>query len=128
MATVTPAEEINGLIINEINLVSPDRNAKDAGKLKASIERAESIDLPNRYRLYDLYHDVLTIDGHLSGIINKRTSAVANKRLKFVGKDGKKVDALDELIASADFSRLVRSLMDQRGQTGIGFMICTTMF
>ena len=77
----------------DLRLVAPDRNRKDVGKLKAAIERAESITLPNRYKLMDLYHDVVTIDGHLDGILEKRTKSVTNKRLRFLDKDGKKVEA-----------------------------------
>ena len=74
--TPAPASSKPSVIIQEIKLVAPDRNRKDVGKLKSAIERAESIQLPNRYRLYDLYHDVVTIDGHLSGLLEKRTKAV----------------------------------------------------
>lgn len=97
----------------DLRLVAPDRNRKDVGKLKAAIERAESITLPNRYKLMDLYHDVVTIDGHLDGILEKRTKSVTNKRLRFLDKDGKKVDEFDDLIKSGKFKRLLEIFMER---------------
>ena len=69
------------IIVQQIVNVAPDRSRKDVGTLKQSLERAESAQLPNRYKLYDLYHDVLSLDGHLSGLIGKRTKAVAGRAL-----------------------------------------------
>lgn len=97
----------------DLRLVAPDRNRKDVGKLKAAIERAESITMPNRAKLMDLYHDVVTIDGHLDGILEKRTKSVTNKRLRFLDKDGKKVDEFDDLIKSGKFKRLLEIFMER---------------
>lgn len=112
-------------VIQDLTLVAPDRNRKDVGKLKTAIERAESIHMPSRTALYDLYHDVVSLDGHLSGILQKRTGAVANKTLKFVKKGGKKIDAMDDLIGSLKFNRLVELIMEQRywGVSGVEFIV-----
>lgn len=99
--------------ILDLRMVAPDRNRKDVGKLKSAIERAESITLPNRYKLMDLYHDVVTIDGHLAGILDKRTKAVTNKRITFLDKDGAKVDDFETLIKSSKFKRLLEIFMER---------------
>ncbi|MDR2472157.1 MAG: hypothetical protein LBD53_01155, partial [Tannerella sp.] len=97
------------LTVHEMNLVSPDRNAKDIGKLKAAIVRAESVTIPNRTQLYDLYHDITSLDGHIGGLIEKRINAVKNKLpgLRYVNAKMQKVDAFDILISSDKFSKLV---------------------
>lgn len=100
------------ILVNHFVNVAYTRNRKDVGTLKAAIESAESVHAPNRARLYDLYHDVLTMDGHLSGIIEKRTKAVANKTVMFVDAAGHKVEAMDGLISSERFMRLVEIIMD----------------
>lgn len=122
---VTKGKTPKNVIINDMSQVAPDRNRKDAGKLKAAIERAESIYTPNRTQLYDLYHDVLTIDGHLSGIISKRTDAVKNKNIRFVDKSGKKNDLYDDLIDSQKFERLVELIMESKywGVSGVQFVV-----
>lgn len=97
----------------DFRLVAPDRNRKDVGTLKEAVERAESIHMPNRYKLLDLYHDVVTIDGHLSGVLDKRTKAVTNKRLTFVDEDGTKIDGFDKLIKSTKFKRLMEIIMER---------------
>jgi len=103
---------MEGLIVQDFRFVSPDRNRKDVGMLKTAIERAESVTIPNRYKLIDLYHDVVTIDGHLSGLLEKRTKAVTNKGIVFYDSSGKKVDQMDTLIKSQRFERLVEILME----------------
>lgn len=113
------------LVVQEIRLVAPDRNRKDAGKLKTAIERAESVFIPNRYKLLDLYHDVVTIDGHLSGLLEKRTKAVTNKRMVFMDGAGQKVDALDDLIGSSKFERLLEVIMERKyyGTSAVEFIM-----
>ncbi len=113
------------IIVQQIVNVSHDRSRKDVGTLKQALERAESAQLPNRYKLYDLYHDVLSLDGHLSGLIGKRTKAVAGRALKFLDSKGGKVDAMDKLIDSTEFRDLVEELMNTIywGATAIEFTI-----
>ena len=112
------------VIINDLTLVSPDRNRKDVGKLKAAIMSAERIQAPNRYALYDLYHDVVTIDGHLAGILAKRTGAVTNKRLRFT-RNQQSVNELDALINSEKFTQLISLIMDSIywGISGVEFIV-----
>lgn len=113
------------VIVNDFTQVAPNRNRKDIGKLKSSIERAESIHLPNRTQLYDLYHDIVTIDGHLSGIIRKRKDSILNKSLQFVDKNKRKVDKFDKLIYSNKFRRLIELILDSRfwGISGFEFIV-----
>lgn len=113
------------LVVQEIKLVSPDRNRKDAGKLKNAIELSESVFVPNRYKLLDLYHDVVTIDGHLSGLLDKRTKTVTNKRMVFMDKSGQKVDDMDDLIGSSKFERLLEVIMERKyyGTCAVEFIV-----
>ena len=113
-----------GVIINDLTLVAPDRKRKDIGTLKSSLERAESIQLPNRARLYDLYHDVLSLDGHLSGIIGKRIKAVTNKRIYFADANDRRVEALDDLLVSKKFKHLKKEVMHSViwGISGVQFI------
>ena len=122
-------ENVNGvrketpthLIVNEIVNVSHDRNRKDVGTLKNAIQHAESVVIPNRYRLIDLYHDMLSLDGHLGGIVEKRTKAVTNKKVIFKDKKGIKIDHLDELINSKEFERFVE-IMDEEPEVDEGYV------
>lgn len=113
------------LIVHDLSLVSPDRGRKDIGTIKSAIQRAESIHLPNRTALYDTYHDVWTLDGHLRGIWKKRIDAVLNKNLKFIDKNKKKIDEFDTLIFSNKFRRLVRLIMESTawGISGVEFIV-----
>lgn len=113
------------LVVQELSLVAPNRNRKDIGTLKAAIQRAESVQLPNRTQLYDTYHDVMSLDGHLSGVWRKRVDAVLNKNLKFVDKSSKKIDAFDALIYSNKFNRLIELIIESKawGISGVEFIV-----
>lgn len=75
--------------------------------------------------LLDLYHDVVTIDGHLSGLLEKRTKAVTNKRMVFMDAHWQKVDALDDLIGSSKFERLLEVIMERKyyGTSAVEFIM-----
>lgn len=131
MANVTlkkglnPGEKANNVLVYDLTQVAPNRKRKDIAHLQAAIERAESIHIPNDYALQDIYHDVVTIDGHLSGILQKRTDAITNKNIRFVDKDGSKVDAFDDLIDSDKFNRLLELIIESRfyGKSGVEFIV-----
>lgn len=122
---LVPGEKQEKLLVYDLTQVAPNRRAKDVAKLQAAIERAESIELPNDYALQDIYHDIVTIDGHLSGIIQKRVDAVTNKGIRFVDKEGKKNDAFDTLIYSTEFNRLLELLIESKlyGKSGVEFIV-----
>ncbi len=110
------------IIINELVIRSVDRSRKDILTWRNALISAESVYYPNRCRLYDMYEDVI-LDGHLSGIINKRMDAVLNKELYFE-KEGKKNTSFDSLIQSDAFRKLMLLIMETRfwGITGIEFI------
>lgn len=122
---VTKNKPDEAYIIHDLTIVSPDRSSKDIGKLKESVVSAESVYYPNRVLLYDLYHDILSMDGFLRGIIQKRIDAVLNKKLKFLKKGGKQDDDLTDLIKSEKGRDMITLLMESKlwGTSGMEFII-----
>lgn len=110
------------IIVNELNIRSVDRTKKDVGNWRRALMSAESAYNPSRVQLYDIYEEVL-LDGHLSGIIEKRIDSVLNKTVYFE-KDGKRVSELDGFISSMAFRDIMRTIMQTRfwGISGIEFV------
>jgi len=122
---VTKESSVNGnIVINnlQVRLLSVDRTAKDIKSWKDALQSAERIFLPNRSDLYDLYSTVI-LDGHLTGIIEKRISTVLNKVLYFE-KEEKKDDDFDQLIESAKFRDLLCEILLRKfwGLSGFEFI------
>lgn len=113
------------IVVQDLTLVAADRSPKDIGKLKSAIINAEAIHFPNRAQLYDLYHDVVSLDGHLQGIIEKRIDSVLNKELKFVDKSGKENEALTELMDSKAGRDLIKKIIESKlwGISGVEFIV-----
>jgi len=111
------------LIINQLNVVSADRSKKDIGDFKSALQSAESVHYPNRTRLQDLYKDII-LDGHLSGIISKRIDAVLNKAIHFEDKQGKRIDAFNDLLESLEFREVLRKILETPfyGLSGLEFI------
>lgn len=124
VSTVTPDKQGNYIINNmNIRLMSVDRTSKDIAKFIDALEAAESIYMPNRSYLYDIYSQVL-IDPHLSGIIDKRIAAVLNKQLYFETNSNEEVEVMDTLIQGKAFRDLLRELMWRKfwGLSGFEFI------
>lgn len=113
------------VIVQDISLVSPDRGRKDIQSLKSSVVSAESIHYPNRVLLYDLYHDVVSMDGFLRGIINKRIDSVLNKKLKFLDKEGNENTEVTKLMRSKVGRQLIRQILESIfwGISGVEFKV-----
>lgn len=112
-------------LIHDLTVVSPDRQRKDVQSLKSAVVSAEQVYFPNRTLLYDLYHDVSTMDGFLSGIIRKRIDAVLNKKLKFLDKSGKEFEEVSKLMRSNAGRDLITKIIESIiwGVSGVEFKI-----
>lgn len=117
--------ESNGktqLVIQQITQVSVDRTMKDVATLRDALKAAESIYYPNRTRLYDLYADI-DLDGHLTGVMQKRISAVLNKKWEFRRND-KEVEEMTTFIETAVFRNIIKGFVKSIfwGITGFEFI------
>lgn len=99
-------EDQGKTVINHmpVTIRSVDRTFKDISSWWNALQQAESVYFANRSDLYDIFATA-ELDGHLTGILNKRITNVTNKRLCYK-KAGKKVDELDKLINSEAFKQL----------------------
>jgi len=120
----TPQSPAPAYLIHDLTIVAPNRGRKDIQSLKEAVTSAELVHFPNRTLLYDLYHDVTTMDGHLKGIIRKRIDSVLNKKLKFYDKNGKEVIEITKLMRTRG-RVLIRKIMESVlwGVSGVEFKV-----
>ena len=104
---------------NVIVLTQPKRFGIDISDYMAAIRAAENVDFSRRYKLYDLYADIL-MDTHLSCVIEKRKNAILCSDIEFQ-RNGKPDDAVNEQIRSPWFNRLVGDIIDAKFW---GFSLC----
>lgn len=118
-------KKIPDFIINDLTIVSPDRNRKDIQTLKNNVLSAESVYFPNRAGLYDLYHDVYTMDGFLNGIVTKRINNVLNKKIKFIDAKGQVNEDITKLMASKLGRDLITQILESKfwGISGVEFSV-----
>lgn len=122
VVTREETEKPQGIIVNTIQVLATDRSIKDIRDWRNAHRTAESPFLPNRSRLLDLYDDVM-LDGHLTGVIEKRIDAVLNKLLHYE-VNGKKVDEMDAVIESSVFREIVTKRIEAKlyGLSGMEFI------
>lgn len=104
---------------NVIVLTQPKRFGLDISDYMAAVRAAENVDFSRRYKLYDLYEDIL-MDTHLSCVLEKRKNAVLCSNMEF-RVDGKPDDKINEQIQSPWFNRLVGDILDAKFW---GFSLC----
>lgn len=111
IVTKQPVEDEKAIVINQIVVRNIDRTMKGITTWRNAHIAAERVIYPIRQKLYDLYSDV-ELDGHLSGLIEKRFGAVLNKKLFFRNTAGEKVESFDALIKSKSFRKFRREVLN----------------
>ncbi len=106
------ASQQKNLVIQQVIFSQPKRDNLDIAKWRNAIKSAESMNLPRRHDLYDIYNDVL-IDAHLSAVIQKRKTAVLNANINYVN-NGKVDEKIMEQIDSPWFREFISDLLDTR--------------
>lgn len=94
-------------------VILPKSNTRHSLPLyKMAKEAAESIYAPTRKPLYDLY-DEITLDTHLSSVIDKRVLAITNVGWAFT-VEGQPVEALSDFLGSITFSKMLTHIIESR--------------
>jgi hypothetical protein len=107
-------------VTNKTIIRTVDRSPKDILTWRTALQAAESVYYPNQSRLFDLYDDIRSYDGHLNGIIQKRIDQVLNKNLLFK-KGDEPVTEMEKTIKGDNFRRIITELM-MRKMRGISAM------
>lgn len=117
----TPPQD-GTIIVNNMPIIlrNVDRTqGRDVGTWWEALQQAEKVIYPNRTRLYDVYKTII-IDGHLSGLWDKRISNIINKKVCFK-KEEEDQDDFNTLTDSAEFRRMIKELMWSKGWGISGF-------
>lgn len=102
-----------------IVLTQPKRFGVDIQDYTTAVRSAENVDFSRRYKLFDLYSDIL-MDTHLSCVIEKRKNAVLCSEIEF-RKNGKPDETVNSQIASPWFTKLIADILDAKFW---GFTLC----
>ena len=111
------AEKANDEII--IKLQGYNRTPKDLSHWKQALQAAEDPDYPDFAPLMNLYHDI-GIDGHLTGITEKRILNILNSEIIF-SEDGKENDLINDLMESEAFEQMLRYIIESKFY---GYSLC----
>lgn len=94
---------------NTIVLTQPKRFGIDIADFMTAVRAAECVDYSTRYKLYDLYTDIMQ-DTHLTSVIDKRVQSVLSNKIEFK-HSGKPDENINELIRSPWFTRCVEDIL-----------------
>lgn len=99
-----------------VNLIRQQRTlySKGINDWLAARQAAESIDFPQRSRLYDLYDDII-LDEFVHGqIYNHRILPVKNRSFKIVNKDGDRDDEKTKLLQKQWFDEFIEYALESK--------------
>ncbi len=108
--TVTDGGNIGRTPTQTIVLQPTRRGGLDVSAYMDSIRGAELIDYPRRWKLIDLYEDVL-LDSHLFSVLRKQKAAILSTQIQFM-RNGKADKKMQEHIDSPWFNRFLSDLID----------------
>lgn len=92
--------------------VAVNRQSLDIRKWREAIKMAERKEKPLRYKLYDIYDDVM-LDAHVSTVIDKRKAAILNAKIEF-RRNNMPVDSVNQQLESPWFLQFIEDLLDTR--------------
>ncbi len=101
-----------GTIIQNLVISQNRRGSQDINSWRNAIQSAESIGMPRRILLYDLYEEIL-LDGHITAVIEKRKLAVTNTPVVFM-ECGKINSEITELTTTEDFTNLLHYIVESK--------------
>jgi SPP1 gp7 family putative phage head morphogenesis protein len=84
----------------QINVTNVTMASQFIENWKNAINAARSSKNPRRHALIDLF-DNIVIDGHLESVMDKRRTAITNKKVTWQSADGKPNKEIEDLILSA---------------------------
>jgi len=102
------------------------RQTQDIQSWRSALRMAENHWNPRRYKLYNLYHDLI-LDPHLSAVMQKRIMAITNSEIRFLeeGEEGEEDSALMNRIRSPWFLDTLYWMMESKfwGHSLIEFLM-----
>jgi len=110
--TSMPGGEPMPLIIQQITIRPPVRRKLEIIDWRVALRNAEAI-VPRYVLLYDLYSE-LWLDAHLNSVAKKRIMGVTNAGWRYVDKDGLPVTAVDKIIDTVHFERVLEAFVSAR--------------
>lgn len=104
-------------VINNVTVTRTVLQSQDIGSWKSAINQARDIYVPRRKLLQELYENIV-LDGHLQGVMAKRTSHITNKKVAWVSRNaeegGKEYDAIEaNILRTPWFHDLLEGAMSQ---------------
>lgn len=95
-----------------IVMTQPKRFGLDIADYMQAVRAFENVDFSRRYKLYDLYSDIL-MDTHLTSVIEKRRNAALSAAIEF-RRNGKPDEGINRQIRSPWFRKLVGDILDAK--------------
>lgn len=97
------------VIVKDTIIQQTPRVVHEIDNWRSAHSIADSKYFPNRSWLYNLYDDIW-LDGHVTGIVQKRLDSVLNKELYFTNAKGERDENMDKLIRSAEFRMVCKTI------------------
>jgi len=108
---VTPQTEQVGKF--KIQTQSSPRRTVSMQDYLDALKQAESVNIPLRYRLYDLYQESLDYVPHLKALIELRHLQLLSKEITYTVKD-KELKQLTPWLQSPEFKQFMRDILDTK--------------
>lgn len=99
-------------IIQKIEVSQTRRASQDIENWRNAIKAAESIFMPRRVLIYDLYSEML-LDGHLTAVTEKRKLSITNTPLVFI-ENGKVDEEISALLSTEAFTNLIGYIIESK--------------
>lgn len=105
-------KQAQNIIINNVNVRPPHRTRLDIRRWIEAIKSAEGYS-KDRTTLLDIFHDIVSTDGHLNSVMSKRVRPIKNMQVTFT-KDNAPVPEINDLLKKTFFKELLKRIAETK--------------
>lgn len=98
----------------KIEVSPPSRSAKDMEDYVRALRLAEDVNIPRRYKIYEIYQESIDYDAHMQAAMSKRVNSLLQKKFIYVNNSGNEIKKVTEWMEAPEFRQFLKDILETK--------------